>query len=273
MTKIATLVLALTLVWGAGFAHGGVFIKDGGQIAVLSGQSFEINSWSPSGYMRLLTDELAKAGVKKAPWIVLDKQKTDQMLTRLDSDVIANHPICALIIPGNSDYNAFAQKSVDESFTKNLDEIIAKLDAAHIKAVLVTSYASNSDLAFPANKSVGEHNDAIRALAKAHGLALIDFVNVVDAENKAVPFDGNPAAKAVVNQMFAGEVLRSFGESQQEIAACRKAWLDTPGAIQLPPSVSVNTYEKLKAGAKAAGFDVGIYMSDVLRKGLSSPNN
>ncbi|MEI6071714.1 MAG: GDSL-type esterase/lipase family protein [Verrucomicrobiae bacterium] len=265
MTKITAVGLALVL--GAGFALGEISIKDGDQIAVLSGQGFPY-AWSPSGYMRLLADELAKAGVKKAPWIFLDGQKTEQMLARLDSDVIAKKPVLALIIPGTRDYNAFAQRSVDESFTKNLEAIITKLEAAHIKTVLVTSYASNSDLAFSPNQNVGEHNDAIRVLAKAHGLTLIDFVKVVDAEKKLVPFDGSLAAKAVEGQMFAGEVLRSLGFREQEIAACRQAWLDTPGAIQLPPSVSANTYEKLKAGAKASGVEVGPYMTETLRNGL-----
>ena len=271
MQFLKTFALAALFIGASSFAMG-MEIRDGDQIAVLSGQGFPY-AWSPSGYLRLLTDELAKAGVKKAPWIFLDGQKTGQMLERLDGDVIAKKPVLALIIPGAADYNSQAQKTVDAPFTKNLEAVIAKLQEAHIRTILVTSYAQNNNLALPGNVNVGEHNDAIRALAKEHGLTLIDFVTVVDSEKKLVPFDGSPAAKALEGQMFAGEVLRALGYSDQEIAACRNAWLDTPGAIQFPPSVSVNTYEKLKAAAKASGVEVGPYMTEILRKGLSSPSS
>ena len=249
---------------GTGFAPGEVAIKDGDKIAVLSGQSFETYGWGPAGYMHLLADELGKAGAKNALTICLDGQTTGQLLERLEREVIANKPVYALLIPGTRDYNPFAQKAVDAAFTSNLQAIIDKLQAAHIKTVLVTSYASNSNLAFSPNQNVGEHNDAIRALAKEHGLTLIDFVKVVDAEPKIVPFDGSLTAKAVVHQMLAGEVLRTLGVGDPQVAACRKAWLDTPGAIQLPPSVSVNTYAKFKAAAQASGKDLDSYMTAVL---------
>jgi hypothetical protein len=240
-------------------------LKDGDKIAILSGQSFDIWNWSPSGYMRLLTDELAKAGVKKELWLPLEGQKTAQMLERLDVDVIAKNPAFTLIIPGTADYNPWAERTVSAAFKNNLEAILIKLQAVHIKTVLVTSYASNSNLPFPTNPNVAEHNETIRALAKAHGLSLIDFVNVVDTEKTLVPLDGSLAAKSIVNHMFAGEVLRVLGYSDSTITACRHAWLDTPAAIQFMPSVSVNTYTKLKEAAKASGKDVGTYMTEVLR--------
>ncbi len=261
-----TLVTLIALFLATSSFSAGLALKDGDKIAILSGQSFDIWNWSPSGYMRLLTDELAKAGVKKELWLPLEGQKTTQMLERLDADVIAKKPAFTLIIPGTADYNPWAERTVSVAFTNNLKAILVKLQAAHIKPVLVTSYASNSNRGFSTNPNVAEHNEAIRALAKAHGLPLIDFVNVVDIEKSLVPLDGSLAAKCIVNQMFAGEVLRVLGMGDNEIAACRHAWLDTPGAIQFMPSVSVNTYTKLKAAANAAGKDVGTYMTEVLRK-------
>lgn len=259
--------LAALILWVPFFAAG-LELKDGDKIALLSGQSFDIWNWSPSGYLRLLTDELAKAGIRKDLWIPLEGQKTAQMLVRLGSDVIAKKPVYALIIPGTADYNPFAERTVPVAFTNNLEAILDKLHAAGIKTVLVTSYASNSNRAFSPNANVAEHNEAIRALAKAHGLPLIDFVKVMDSEKSQTPFDGSLVAKSVVNQMFAGEVLRVLGYGDKEIAACRQAWLDKPGAIQFMPSVSVSAYAKLKAAAAASGKDVGSYMTEVLRESV-----
>lgn len=265
MRFVITVSLAALLLAVPAFAHG-LELKDGDKIAILTGQSFDIWNWSPSGYMRLLTGELAKAGVKKEPWIPLEGQKTAQMLERLDADVIAKRPACTLIIPGTADYNPFAERKVAAAFTNNLEAVLVKLQAAGLKTVLATSYASNSNRAFSPNANVAEHNEAIRALARAHGLPLIDFVKVVDGEKTVVSLDGSLAAKGIVNQMFAGEVLRALGYGDNEIAACRRAWLDKPGAIQFMPSVSVNTYARLKAAAAASGKDVGSYMTEVLRE-------
>lgn len=270
MQIMKTLARAAWFLGMAGLAQG-MDIKDGDQIAVLSGQSFETYCWSPSGYMRLLADALARQGVRNPMTIFLEGQTTGQMLARLDGEVIANKPVYALVIPGTRDYNPFAQKSVDAAFTANLTAIIGKLQAAHIKTVLVTSYASNSNLAFAPNQHVGEHNAAIRALAQEHGLTLIDLVKVVDAAPMVVPRDGSLAAKAVVHQLLAGEVLRTLGVSEAQVAACRMAWLDTPGAIQLPPSVSVNTYAQLKASAQARGQDIASFMTEALKDRCKSP--
>lgn len=253
-------------ILAAQFCPAGLELKDGDKIAILTGQSFDIWNWSPSGYMRLLTGELAKAGVKKELWIPLEGQKTAQMLERLDADVIAKRPAYTLIIPGTADYNPFAERKVAAAFTNNLEAVLVKLQAAGLKTALATSYASNSNRAFSPNANVAEHNEAIRALARAHGLPLIDFVKVVDGEKTVVPLDGSLAAKGIVNQMFAGEVLRALGYGDSELAACRRAWLDKPGAIQFMPSVSVNTYARLKAAAAASGKDVGSYMTEVLRE-------
>ena len=240
-------------------------LKNGDKIAVLTGQKFETYGWAPSGYLRLITDELAKFGIKNALPICIDG-KTEMMLALIDNDVIAKKPAYVLIIPGNADYNVFEHRPMDPAFNLNLETIIGKLQSAKIKTVLVTSYFTASNPANPLNGSVAEHNEAIRALARSHGVPLIDFVKVVDAEKKVLPFDGSLAAKAVVHQMFAGEVLRTLGYTDQEITARRQAWLDIPGAIQFPPSISVNTYEKLKVAAKAAGKDVNVYLTEILHK-------
>lgn len=268
--RYMTLIALATLIIGVPNFVKGIEMKDGDQLAILTGQSFEIWSWSPSGYTRLITDELAKAGIRKSPWIFLENQKTAQILERIDNDVISKKPFCVIIIPGTADYNALAEKNVSDSFKKNLTETVAKLKAANIKTAIATSYASNSNLKFSANPNVAEHNDFIRALAKEHGLTLIDFVKTMDdeAQKKNVPFDGSPAAKCLVNQMFSAEVLLSLGFDEKEVILCRQPWSDKPGAIQLMPSVSVNTFEKLKAGAKASSKDVPTYMTEVLRKNL-----
>ena len=256
------LVLGAWLVGAPMFGHA-MDLKDGDKIAVLSGQNFEIWSCGSNGYIRLLLNELAKSGVKQSPVVLLEGQTTGQMLARLDSEVIAKRPVVAVIIPGNADYNAWTEKTVSESFANNLKAIVVKLKAAKIKTVFVTSHVSNSDLASALNPNAAGHNEAIRSLAKEQGLLLIDFVKVVDKEEKIVPFDRSLMARAVVNQMLTGEIMRVIGYSDREIAACRQAW-----SLELTPSVSNNTYARLKAAAKSSGKDVDAYITEVLHNSV-----
>lgn len=261
------LILAV-LIAASPLGAAALELKESAPVAVLSGQNFEIYAWSPSGYLRLLASELEKAGVKAPIPVAMENQKTAQMLARADADVIAKKPRTALIIPGTADYNPFAQKTVDESFGGNLSAVIEKLKAAQIRPVLATSLAVNSNPGEPRNRNVTGHNDAIRALAKEHGVALVDLAAAIGDAKLPVPLDGSLAAKAVINQMFAGEVLRALGTGDAEIGALRRAWLDKPGAVRFPPSVSVNTYEKLKAAAGASGKDAGDFIAEILHQSV-----
>ena len=243
-------------------------MKDGDQVVILSGQNFEIWGWSPSGYVRLVVDELVKSGMKESALIPVDRSKIAEMFQYVESDIIPRKPSYVLIIPGTVDYNPWSQKEAPESFKATLMDMVEKLQAAGIQPILATSYASNSNLSEAPNKNVAKHNDAIRAVAVAKNVRLIDLVKVLDESPKLLPLDGSPAAKSLVNILFAAEILRAIGYSDQEVAACYTAWLDKPGGIGFAPSVSVNTYDKLNAAAKASGKDVDVYMNQVLHEAV-----
>src|SRR5882757_5836787 len=136
------LVLVLTFIGIAGWANA-IEIQDGDKMAILLGGRMEIWEWAPSGFLRLLTDELKNSGINRQPWLASNNRKTGQMLEHLETDVIEQHPIYALIVPLSADYNAFAEKVPNESFTNNLGAIIEKLKAANIKVIIATSYAAN----------------------------------------------------------------------------------------------------------------------------------
>ncbi|WPJ97342.1 GDSL-type esterase/lipase family protein [Coraliomargarita algicola] len=238
-------------------------LQPGEKMAILSGQSFETWGWGPSGYIRLVVEELGKTGVSGAVSICLENWKTSQMLAALDSEVIAKKPAAVLIIPGTRDYNVFKGEQVEESFKQNLSAVIEKLQTAQISMVLVTSYAKNSKPSERRNENTLAHNNAIRELAQTYQVALIDFVELLHSSDTVVPLDGSLAARILINQMLAAEVLRALDMSDEAIAAAKESWLDIPG-VQFPPSLSVNTYERLKLAAKASGMDPADYITELL---------
>jgi lysophospholipase L1-like esterase len=257
------------LLLASGLTTPALDLKPTDKVAVLSGQSFEGWSWAPSGYLRLVSDELTKAGLNSQPSIDFENIKTSEMVQHIDADVIAKAPAYVLLIPGMADYNPWTQAAVDDSYKANLETVIGKLQAANIKTVLVVAYASNSNLAFATNKNIGPHNDVVRALAQEHNLPLIDLMQLIDNAPKTVPFDGNPVAKCLVHQILAAEILKTMGETDAEVAALKQAWFDKPGAVQIKPCLSINQYEKIKAAAKAAGKDPADLMAEILHKSVN----
>lgn len=265
------ITILVAFLFGVSFSCEAVDMQDGDKVAIMFGQQrMEIWEWDASGYARLVTGELANAGIRKSPLLLPGSRKTDQMLENLQEEVLAPRPVFAVIYPGTADYNVFAEKTPKENFRANLKAIVEQLQAEDIKPVLVTSYAMNSNRNFSPNQNVALFNEEIRTLAQELKVKLIDFTNVVDQEKSGVELDGSLAAKALVNQMFAGEILRVLGFSDEEVAACRQAWLDLPGAVRLTPTVSVNTYEKMKSAARASGRTVKDHMSEVLHNSLGS---
>jgi len=161
-------------------------LEPGEKMAILSGQSFETYGWGTSGYIRLVTKEVEKTGVRGPVSVCIQNKKTEQMLAVLDADLIAKKPAYVLIIPGTQDYNVFTQETVDESFTQNLTRIIEKLQAAEIPMVLATSHAVNSNPTEPRNEHANQHNEAIRALAQTYQVPLIDFVEITELLHNSV---------------------------------------------------------------------------------------
>jgi len=254
----------ITLALNTGAAE----MKNGDQIAILSGLHLRNYAWSSSGHLKLIVDELKQKGITKFPIINLEQKTTLQMADSLDQEVIAKKPVYALIIPGTSDYNPWREAKMPEATRQNLEEIITKLKKAGIPTSIMTSYAMNCNLSFGPNQHAAGQNAAIRELAQKYDIPLIDFMKMIDkaANSSPVAFDGNPVAQCLVSQLLASRVLSIAGFSDEQISECRKGWMDLPGAITFMPLVSVNTYTALKATAKKSGIDVGEQMARVLTK-------
>ena len=256
------LVVCLIALLLAGSSHAQE-IQPSDKIAMLTGTNLGIWEWSPSGYQRLVATELDKAGVKN-PWIRITGKNTTQIREALEEEIISKRPKIAVLMPGNKDFNPWKSEVVETSYTENLTAIVAKLQTAGIPVILVTRDANPADQSNSINQNVVKHNAFIRDLARTQNCALIDLVQLVDEAPKPIPFDGNLAAKALVNHELAAAILKQIGYSNAQIAACREEWMTQPNAIQFKPSVSNNTYDQLKSKAQTADMEVGAYITSVL---------
>lgn len=244
---------------GKGIAKptGRIAVKSGDKIAFL-GDSITAAGWeNPAGYVRLVMAGLAANGIiAEAVPAGVNGHKSDQMLARLETDVLGMKPqwmtlSCGLndvllgaggvpldeaaaARPGEYDA-AVAQRG---TFKKNVTQIVEQATAAGVKPVLLTSTVIREDLDDPRNDRLVPYNDFLRSLAKKKQLPLADlnplFQNRIRKENtrdiNVLTTDGIHM-NAEGNKLMATGVLQAFGLDAGQIEKAKAAWAEprTPG--------------------------------------------
>ena len=92
--------------------------------------------------------------------------KSNDMLARLDRDVIGRKPDWVTISCGVNDVWHGATGVPLEPYKKNMTEIVDKCQAAGIKVVLLTSTMITEDAGAVFNQKLAAYNDFLRELAK-----------------------------------------------------------------------------------------------------------
>src|SRR5580700_8164330 len=143
-TKLALSLIAL-FVSTTFAAAGEIPVKTGEKIAFM-GDSITAGGAGPGGYCRLVISGLEANGIK-AVFIGagVSGHKSNQMLARLDKDVISKKPEWMTLSCGVNDVWHGAKGVPLEDYKKNITEIIDKCQAANIKVVILTSTMIKED--------------------------------------------------------------------------------------------------------------------------------
>lgn len=225
-----------------------IAVKSGEKIAFL-GDSITQGGWSnPVGYVRLVMAGLEANGVHaEAVPAGISGHKSDQMLARLEKDVLSKKPQWMTLSCGVNDVwhgakgvpldDEMAKTGYDANvaargtYKKNITEILEKARAAGIKPVVLTATVIKEQLDNDLNAKVAPYNDFLRQLAKEKNLPLADlnamFQERIKAENKPnekiltgdgvhMNFEGN--------KLMATGVLKAFGLNDAELEKARTAW-------------------------------------------------
>ncbi|MBK7999912.1 MAG: hypothetical protein IPK15_14650 [Verrucomicrobia bacterium] len=161
-----------------------IAIKSGEKIAFL-GDSITQGGWgNPVGYVRLVMAGLEANGVKAmAVPAGIGGHKSDNMLGRLERDVIAKKPQWMTLSCGVNDvWHGKNGVALDEAalaagdfgtngaargtYKKNIAAIVEKAEAAGIKVVLLTATVIHENLASAENAKLAPYNDYLRTLAR-----------------------------------------------------------------------------------------------------------
>ena len=282
----AAAAIAITFVQAA---SAEIAVKSGEKVAFL-GDSITEGGWgNPVGYVRLVMAGLEANGVKAvAVPAGISGHKSDNMLARLERDVIAKKPQWMTLSCGVNDvWHGKNGVALDDAalasgdfgtggtargtYKKNIAEIVNRAEAAGIQVVVLTATVIHEKLDNAENTKLAPYNDYLRTLAREKKLRLADlnalFQERIKTENKpnqkVLTSDGVHMA-VEGDKLMAKGVLMALGLDAAQLKAAEEAWGQAEAAAKKAAAAA-----KLKAQAfltvESAGqdyVDQGEYAND-----------
>jgi lysophospholipase L1-like esterase len=236
MTKIRqtmSIFAVATFFGGSSIVQAGdIAVKSGEKIAFM-GDSITQAGAKPNGYVRLVISGLEAAGVKtEAIPAGISGHKSNQMLARLEKDVLSKKPDWMTLSCGVNDVWHGARGLLIDDYKKNITEIVDKCLAADIKVMILTSTMIKEDAAGDLNQKLKPYNDFLIELAKEKKCLIADLnadmqavINASEDKKggKLLTSDGvhmNPEG----NKMMAVGVLKAFGLDDAQIKKAQASW-------------------------------------------------
>jgi len=230
--------LAIVITGSAALRAEELPIKSGQKIAFL-GDSITQAGAGPNGYLRLVIRGLEANDIKTTAIPAgISGHKSNDMLARLDRDVLSRNPDWMTLSCGVNDVWHGARGVPLEQYKKNISAIIDRCQAANVKVMILTSTMIGEDQPNANNQKLAVYNEFLRSLAKEKKCLLGDLNAEMQAEiAKAGPTkkgnlltsDGvhmNPAG----NRMMAAGILKGFGLSDEQIEKAQKQWAENAPA-------------------------------------------
>jgi len=261
LKKIAIVCVLLT-AWAASGYTQNIVIKNGEKIVFLGDSITAIGADSPAGYARQVIRGLEANGIKASMvGAGVGGNKSDQMLARMDTDVVAQHPDWMTLSCGVND--VWFDLPLDQ-YRQNITKIVEKAQAENIKVVIMTATGIYEDPAGSKNQEMLPYNAFLRQLAREKNCLLADpnadlQAAVIAAGGGAQSKLGNVMTSdgihpnALGNQVVALSLLKALGLDAVQLQKARNAWLDLPHLcdVELQGSLTLRQYEELDAlGAK-----------------------
>lgn len=272
------MLCALLSVGVSAAVRAEVQVKEGEKIAFL-GDSITQGGMGPTGYVSLVIAGLKTAGVKAtAIGAGISGHKSNQMLERLDRDVINKKPEWMTLSCGVNDVWHGANGVPLDKYKENITKIVEKAQAAGIKVVILTSTMIREDAGNAENAKLAAYNDFLRELAKEKKCPLADLNadmhKALDEGEKAGRKRGTMLTSdgvhmnAFGNQMMAAGVLKALGLSDEQLAKAQDSWLDIPGgaSVTTKANLTVRQYQALLGAAKKQGKSVEAILQSAIDK-------
>jgi lysophospholipase L1-like esterase len=229
MATMAAMVVGSTMALAADLP-----VKDGQKIAFM-GDSITAGGAKPKGYVSLTIKGLEANGVKvTAIPAGISGHKSNQMLARLEKDVLSKKPDWMTLSCGVNDVWHGARGVSLEDYKVNITKIVDQCQAAGVKVMILTSTMIKEAQTNELNQKLVPYNDFLRTLAAEKKCLLADL----NAEMQAAIAKAGPEKKGNLltsdgvhmnpagNEMMAVGVLKAFGLSEEQIQKAQKCWAE-----------------------------------------------
>jgi len=151
-------------------------VQAGDKVAFLGDSITQAGQRNPGGYVQLIGSGLAANGVKiEIIGAGISGHKSNQMLERLERDVLSKKPQWMTLSCGVNDVWHGAKGLPLEDYKKNISTIVDQAQAAGVKVVILTSTMVGEDQANPNNQKLVAYNEYLRTLAKEKKCLLADL--------------------------------------------------------------------------------------------------
>ena len=212
---------------------GKIAVKNGEKIAFM-GDSITQAGKRKGGYCQLVLAALKDQGIEAVPVFAgISGHKSNQMLARLENDVLRHKPDWMTLSCGVNDV-WHGKRGVDlESYKKNITEIVNRAQKAGVKVMLLTSTMIKEDQGNALNQKLAGYNDFIKSLAKDKKCLLADLNADMQAGLKTFPADA-PKGKQLTsdgvhmnkagNIMMARGVAKAFGLTDGQLDKSAENW-------------------------------------------------
>jgi len=254
-------------------------MKSGEKVAFLGDSITQGGQNSVGGYVQLIGSGLAANGVKiEIIGAGISGHKSNQMLERLERDVLSKKPDWMTLSCGVNDVWHGAKGVALPDYQKNITEIVDKAQAANVKVIILTSTMIREDPANAENQKLAVYNEFLRTLAKEKKCHLADLnadmqaalIEAAKTEQKSakgnyLTSDGVHMALAG-NLMMAEGVLKGLGLNAGELAKAKEAWFDLPlVTVSASMGLTQRQAKELDKLAKERELDTAGFLNQELR--------
>ena len=269
MRILSLLVTSIVLVFSPLLRAGEILVKKGDSIAFMGDSITAQGAASSGGYVRLVASGLAAQGIEVTVIPAgISGHKSDQMLARLESDVLSKKPTWMTLSCGVNDVWHGARGVPLEAYKKNITEILDRCQQAGVKVVVLTSTQIKLPLTSPENVKLADYNAFLRDTAKARNLPLADLSAAMaadqDANKRVLTVDG-VHMNTFGNLMMAKGVLKAFGLDDRQVATAYAKWSEQPDLFQASYKIklSLKEYATLEAYASSQKKSVDAVINEL----------
>src|SRR5581483_270022 len=179
--------------------------------------------------VQLIVSGLQTTGVKVVPIPAgVGGNKSNDMLRRLDSDVLSKKPDWLTVSCGVNDVWHGAGGIPLDQYKQNMTQIVDRAQAAGVKVVILTATMIGEDPSNENNKKLAAYNDFLRQLAAEKHCPLADLNADMQAQVKSLVDEGRRQTNLLTvdgvhmnprgDVMMATGVLKALGLDEAQLA-------------------------------------------------------